>query len=164
MRATSRGRNFFGGLLAFMLLILYSSILIYMMMQVVDCGEAASAACKAIDENQGMIYVVTTIGGLISALVITELAITPAGENIAHRFMEPADASAPPPATSEKIVRGAITTLTYSYLISWVMLGVGALVIGVVLYPEVSITVRAMGNTWLGLAVAAGYSYFGIKS
>ena len=164
MQATSRGRNFFGGLLALMLLLLYSSILVYMMMQVVDCGEAASQACKSIDENQGMIYVVTTIGGLISALVITELAVTPAGKNIAHRFMKPVDASAPPPATSEKIVRGAITTLTYTYLIAWVMLGVAALVIGVVLYPEVSITIRAMGNTWLGLAVAAGYSYFGIKS
>ena len=164
MQATSRGRNFFGGLLALVLLVLYSSILIYMLLEATHCGKAGVDACKvAIDDNQGMIYVVTTIGGLISALVITELAVTPPGENIAHRFMEPADASNPP-ATGEKIVRGAITTLTYTYLIAWVLLGLAALVIGVVMYPEASITIRAMGNTWLGLAVAAGYSYFGIKN
>ncbi len=165
MQASTSGRNFFGGLIAFVLLFLYLFILVFMMVEAVECGKAGIEACKAaaIDDNQGRIYVVATIGGLISALVIAELAVTPPGQDIAHRFVEPHDPSVTNETPKKKIVRGVIKFFTYSYLLVWVALGLASLVIGVVLFPEASITLRAMGNTWLGLAVAAGYSYFGIR-
>lgn len=162
-QSRSNGQSVFGSLLAVALLILYSSILIYMMINAVSC-ESAEVCRALIDDKQGMIYVVTTIGGLISALVIAELAVTPAGETpVAYRMAPPANIQQAPQRI-ERIKRGAVATLTYAYLIVWVLLGLAALVIGVVLYPEASMTIRALGNTWLGLAVAAGYSYFGIKN
>lgn len=161
-RAKKTGQSVFGSFLAVVLLILYSSILVYMMMNAISC-ESPEVCRTLIDDKQGMIYVVTTIGGLISALVIAELAVTPVGETpIAHRMAPPAHIQQAPQRL-ERIKKGAVTTLTYVYLVVWVLLGLAALVIGVVLYPENSMTIRAIGNTWLGLAVAAGYSYFGIK-
>jgi hypothetical protein len=48
------------------------------------------------------------------------------------------------------------------YLGIWIIVGLGALVIGVMVYPEANSTLNNIGTTWLGTAVAAGYSYFGI--
>jgi hypothetical protein len=38
-----------------------------------------------------------------------------------------------------------------------------ALVVGMMLYPNVNQTLNDIGMTWLGLAVASGYAYFNIK-
>jgi hypothetical protein len=45
----------------------------------------------------------------------------------------------------------------------WVFNGLVALIIGVMLFPNANQTLSDAGTTWLGLAVAAGYAYFGIK-
>jgi len=149
----------FGGVIAVVLLLLYSSILIFMIVQVIDC-ESASESCGAAI-TKGMVYVVTMIGGLISALVIAQLAITPAGE---MPFMQQFEDSANmPPEKQPRIGKVGITRLIVIYLSVWVLLGLAALVVGVIIYPDRSETISAMGNTWLGLAVAAGYSYFGIQ-
>lgn len=34
---------------------------------------------------------------------------------------------------------------------------------GGLMYPDASKTLANLGTTWLGIAVAAGYAYFGIK-
>lgn len=160
--ATSNNRvqAVFGGVIAFVLLLLYSSILIFMIIQVVQC-EPANAFCGE-SITKGMVYVVTTIGGLISALVIAQLAVTPAGEMPFVKQFE--DSAKMLPEDKPRIGKTGITRLIVTYLSVWVLLGLAALVVGVVMYPDRSETISAIGNTWLGLAVAAGYSYFGIKS
>ncbi|HHL18820.1 MAG TPA: hypothetical protein ENJ33_03715 [Thiothrix sp.] len=149
----------FGGVIAVVLLLLYSSILVFMITQVVNCGTADERCGEAI--TKGMVYVVTMIGGLISALVIAQLAITPTGE---MPFMKQFEESANmPPENQPRIGKVGITRLIIIYLSVWVLLGLAALVVGVIIYPDRSETISAIGNTWLGLAVAAGYSYFGIQ-
>jgi len=41
--------------------------------------------------------------------------------------------------------------------------GFAALLVGVMLYPDSSATLSEIGTTWLGLAVASGYAYFGLN-
>ena len=149
----------FGGVIAVVLLLLYSSILVFMITQIVNCDTAVEYCGEAI--TKGMIYVVTMIGGLISALVIAQLAITPTGEMpFMKQFEESANMS---PENQPRIGKVGITRLIIVYLSVWVLLGLAALVVGVIIYPDRSETISAIGNTWLGLAVAAGYSYFGIQ-
>jgi hypothetical protein len=44
------------------------------------------------------------------------------------------------------------------------VVGALALAVGVMVFPEVNDTLSNIGTTWLGLAVAAGYAYFGLDS
>jgi hypothetical protein len=56
-----------------------------------------------------------------------------------------------------------VTRLAIAYLVIWLATGLLALVVGTMLYPNVNQTLNDIGTTWLGLAVASGYAYFGIK-
>ncbi|UCF16918.1 MAG: hypothetical protein JSW59_05555 [Phycisphaerales bacterium] len=141
----------FGALIAGILLILYSFTVFYMMWEVL--ASAKDAPGKALEFPGGIVFVVTTVGGLVSALVIAKLAITVPNEN---------------PAVVQFAVRddgtqsGWVTFLVWAYLAIWLIAGLAALVIGVMIYPDVSHTLSDIGTTWLGLAAAAGYAYFGI--
>ena len=56
-----------------------------------------------------------------------------------------------------------VTRLAIAYLVIWLVVGLISLVIGVMVYPNVSQALNDIGTTWLGLAIASGYAYFGIK-
>lgn len=143
----------FGGMIAFILLVLYAATVGYMIWEVVGSGRTDPV--KALEFPGGLVFVVTTIGGLVSALVIAKLAITTPGENPGiMRIAVRADGTQ----------SGSVTGLAVGYLAVWLIVGLGALVVGVMLYPEVNQTLRDIGTTWLGLAVASGYAYFGIDS
>lgn len=141
--------NLFGGILAVLLFLLYAGILGFMITKVfINNGAAVEFA-------DGLIYVVTTIGGLVSALVISKLAITRPGTDPAQMKI------------SEKVdsqLNKRATFIAYIYLAGWVLLGLSSLLTGVVFYPEANKTISDIGTTWLGLSVAAGYSYFGIQN
>jgi hypothetical protein len=142
----------FGGAIAGTLLFLYAFSLTYMSVVVFRAGLVKPD--KAIDFSSGLVYVATTIGGLVSALVIAKLAITKPGKN-------------------PGVMRGAVnadgepvewvTRLSIAYLVIWLLVGLLALVVGMMLYPNVNQTLNDIGMTWLGLAVASGYAYFNIK-
>ncbi len=142
----------FGMMLALALLLLYTLTMSLMIYSVV-C--TANRTCTAgITITDGMVMVFTTIGGLVSAFVLTQLAITRPGDHPANNLV-PADAS-----KSFRRKAQAVGTL---YLVVWMFAGLAALVVGVMVYPGISTTLADAGTTWIGLAVAAGYSYFGIK-
>ena len=97
----------------------------------------------------------TTVGGLVSALVVGKLALTP-----------PTD----PPALVTAAAKAAGTPpdplnvwLTVAFMVVWLLAGLAALVVGVLLYSDVNKLLGGIGTNWLGLAVAAGYAYFGVK-
>jgi len=135
----------FGGLIACILLLLYASLVGYIIVEVRNGNGTFT---------DGIVYVVTTIGGLVSALVISRLAITTPGENPAIIRM-----------TTDESGRHNIwvTTLAMLYLGVWLVAGLAALVTGLLIYPDVSQTLSDIGTTWLGLAVASGYAYFGLS-
>ena len=142
----------FGGAIAGTLLILYAFALTYMSILVARAG--AVRPDKAIEFSGGLVYVATTIGGLVSALVIAKLAITKPGKN--PGIMRTA-------VNADGEPNEWVTRLSISYLVIWLLVGLLALVIGVMIYPNVNQTLNDLGTTWLGLAVASGYAYFGIK-
>lgn len=49
------------------------------------------------------------------------------------------------------------------YLLIWVITGLAAFVVGSMQHDRVLQPLTDLGQSWLGLAVAAGYAYFGIK-
>ncbi len=142
-----------GGLIALVLLGLYVYAVV-VAVQVVYCvTDAACTGPTAADFTDGMASAMATIGGLISALVIAELAITRPGDPPAVRTFD-----ADPQARVNTVVR----FITIGYLLVWVGVGLWAFVVGVMQHPKVLQPLTDLGQAWLGLAVAAVYAYFGI--
>jgi hypothetical protein len=140
-------KTLFGGFLAFILLLLYTFSVIYIIIHVLDPSRFS-------DPTQGFIFVVNSIYGLISALVVASLAITkPGGTPVIESLTIKSDGS----------VNKWVLGLTWGYLVVWVIVGLAALVIGVMLFPDSNATLKDLGTSWLGLAIAAGFAWFGIK-
>jgi len=92
------------------------------------------------------------IAGLVSALVISELAVTQPGEM-------PSGRSFTAGALEEGGVLRIVTTV---YIIAWLICGLASLLCGW-FNPEAIDPIKTLGKAWLGTAVAAGYVYFGVK-
>ena len=135
-----------GGLLSSILLILYTCLVGHMIIKVISLGNANNL--EPYEFSNGTIYIVTTIGGLFSALVIAKLTITSPGVN---------------PGKIEMAPSNWVTGLVWCYLVIWLLVGVTTLTVGTILYPTISQTLNDMGTTWLGLAITAGFAYFGLK-
>jgi hypothetical protein len=136
-----------GGIIAYILLALYGGIVIYIILKVISFAANPSAFPEP---HGGIVYVLTTVGALVSALVISRMTVTTPGTDPAM-FKQPADS----PETDLRFV-------VWCYLILWTVIGLAALIVGVLVYPDISKTLGEFGTTWLGTAVAAGYAYFGI--
>lgn len=148
-------RAFFGSLIAVILLGLHGYA-VWFAVRVVNCA-TATQGCLGPTKAQftvGFEAALSTIGGLVSALVITELAVTKPGEApVARVFqMEP-----------NNKYTGLLKAVTGAYLIAWVTLGLWAFVVGAMNHPDMLQPLTDLGQSWLGLAVAAAYAYFGIK-
>lgn len=159
------GKNFpviFGGVVAYILLLLYACTVVYMTKQVIqhttaempkdETGKTFSK--KPLEFSAGITYVVTMIGGLVSALVVSKLTITKPGET--PMLMRTVQGASP------RAIRLS-TFLAVAYLVVWLAVGLLALTVGVMMFPDSSTTLGDIGTTWLGLAVAAGYAYFGLN-
>jgi hypothetical protein len=141
----------FGAIIAYILLILYTGTAVHIIKSVINC--ANDSACAQQDFTEGLIHVVTFIGGLISALVVSKLTITTPGENPAMLQSTKG---------KSRSIQTTSATLIFLYLGVWVITGLAALVVGVMLYPGINSTLSDIGTTWLGIAVASGYAYFGL--
>jgi flagellar biosynthesis protein FliQ len=159
--------RYFGAAIAVILLGLYTFTAVSMVVAVWDCehaniaappGEADAnaevSACVDSRVTSGATYVVTTVGGLVSALVVAVLGATTPGVN-------PSRALVSENATARVKTLGSVVVVLY--LIVWAGAGLAALIVGLMVYPDASQTLANLGTTWLGIAVAAGYAYFGIK-
>lgn len=138
--------SIFAGLVAYALLGLYVSIMVHMILTVLNHTSQNNPPMEPFSD--GLIYIVTTIGGLVSALVISRLTLS--------------DPKETPVVLSQRKIQWK-TFLELAYLLVWLLAGLSALVVGVIVRPEVSNTLSDIGTTWLGLAVASGFSYFGLR-
>jgi hypothetical protein len=147
-------RALFGTLIAVILLGLYAAAVVFAI-SVARC--LATPGCSSLTAESfttGFTLVLSTVGGLVSALVIAELAITEPGKAPGARLL---------PATPSPRMTSALTAITAGYLLIWLAAGLAAFVSGTLLYPGKLQPLTDLGQAWLGLGVAAGYSYFGIK-
>jgi hypothetical protein len=146
----------FGLIIAVVLLLLYSITMGFLIYEVLANQSDANM-------SDGAIYILTTVGGLVAALVIAVLAITEPGRNPADQVRKMFAPVAPAAAPDDQTNKGAANWLVGLYLGIWLVVGLTALIVGVMIYPEASTTLRDIGTTWLGLAVASAYAYFGIQ-
>jgi hypothetical protein len=147
----------FGGLIAIVLLGLYVYS-VAMGILVVKCVSTPGCTSRPLSSfTDGMITALTLIGGLVSALVIAELAITRPGQTPGARMVGTRE------ATASTRVTNTVKIVTAVYLLVWVAAGLSAFVVGYMQHPKVLQPLTDLGQSWLGLAVAAAYVYFGIK-
>jgi hypothetical protein len=139
----------FGGAIAIILLGLYVYAVLYAVMVVTGLNPGPV--------TEGYASTMTTVGGLVSALVIAELAITKPGEAPVARAL--ISDNQPTGATATRI----LTLVTGVYLLVWVLTGLTAYVIGAMWHPGTVQHLTDLGQSWLGLAVASAYAYFGIS-
>lgn len=152
----------FGGIVAYVLLLLYVVTVASMTKRVVQHGMAVApqdANGKLLPKEKlaftpGVVNIVTIIGGLVSALVVAKLAVTKPGENPALVQL---------PTDAGEVAKNLSMWLTCAYLVTWLVTGLTALIVGVMIFPDSNATLGEIGTTWLGLAVASGYAYFGIS-
>lgn len=142
----------FGGVIAIILLGLYTFTMIYMISKAATC--TSPGPCEPVNIPTGITYIHTTVAGLVSALVVTVLTLSQPGEapgveKLASNLSE-----------QSKRVTGYIAG---GYVLVWIISGLAALITGSMLYPDAVKTLSDAGTTWLGIAVAAAYSYFGIR-
>ncbi len=152
----------FGSLVAVVLLGLFSYTVLQMVLDVRVFCEAALKADNSTGVcpnpvtplvRDGMIYVVTTVSGLVSALVVAVLTTTQPGNT-------PSIMGFTPTTTNQEWYGSLVVAL---YLFIWIAVGLTALLYGVMWYPSVIPTLSDIGTTWLGIAVSATYAYFGIR-
>jgi len=144
----------FGGLVAIILLGLYTYATIYATLAALCLGAGACTDYSK-DLNEGVVTVLNLVGGLVSALVIAQLAITQPGEAPGAGLL-----------VGENVADTTKTTvkvISVAYVVVWLACGLTALIIGYMKYPNVVAQLTSAAKSWLGLAVAAGYSYLGLR-
>lgn len=142
-------RAVFGAAIVLLLVVLYV-LLAGSAVNLLDC--TPQPACLK-DFSDSMTTYLALIGGLVSAVAVTELAITVPKEQPLSRFL---------PEDSTKAQRITLGALTFLYLAAW--LGVGLWVfIATWRRPDALPGLTALSKSWISLAVAAGYAYFGIQ-
>lgn len=146
-------RVLFGGAVAIILLFLYAYALWY----AIGAAECLSAPdCEGYSKNLNVGYrtILEIVGGLVAAIVLTELAVTTPGQTPGGRLVGTADA----PGLASTVA-GILTSI---YFLVWLVFGLWSLFVGFLQHPGVVPVLTSSAKAWLGLAVAAGYSYFGI--
>jgi hypothetical protein len=143
----------FGGVIAVVLLGIYVHLLRVAYL-IVDCASQAGCTARTpADFNDVMAQTLAVVGGLVSALVIAELAITKPGEAPVARVL-PSYAS----PTSKTVVKA----VTVAYVLVWLFAGLAAFMKGMY-HPKTLPAFTGVGQSWLGLAVASAYAYFGLE-
>jgi len=143
----------FSGLVALILLGFYAYSIVVAILATL-CLSHAGCKDYTKDLSEGVVTVLSLIGGLVSALVVAELAVTQPGQAPALRLLA---------ADATPLTKTVLTAVTVTYILVWLVCGVASLVIGYLQYPNVVPALTAAAKSWLGLAVAAAYSYFGLK-
>lgn len=139
---------FFGGLVSVVLLGLYLH-LIRLAIQVAEYS--GPTGCGSFNEN--MAQSLSIVSGLVSALVIAELAaMQPGDPPLAHAFA----------STPSTLAIKATKIVTTFYVLAWLGGGFAAYYVGLH-HPKALPALTTLGQTWLGLAVSAAYAYFGIN-
>ena len=145
----------FSATIAIVLLVIY----VYLVghgIKVASCiSDAQCTTLTKADFNDRMASSLALIGGLVAALVVAELSITKPGQAPAARLVDPATAE------NRKNLMQIVTGL---YLLVWLVTGLLAFFRGyLTVEPDVLPALADLGQGWLGIAVGAGYAYFGIK-
>lgn len=158
MKQRETVKYIFGGLIPVILLGFYVFAIVRSIQttqQVVDrCNNNVSCMQKNRVSSEGFETVLNVVGGLVSALVVAELAITQRGELPSAQILQ-RNASKP----SKKVA----TVISMAYIITWLLCGVASVAVYILHPNAVPLELSEFAKSWLGLAIASAYSYLGIR-
>lgn len=143
----------FGGAVSVVLLGIYVH-LIRVAYLIVDCASKSGCTAHTVNDfNDVMAQTLNVIAGLVSALVISELAVTKPGEAPVARILS---------ENATPLSKSILKAVTAAYVLVWLVAGLAAFMKGMY-HPKVLPALTSVGQAWLGLAVASAYAYFGLK-
>jgi len=145
----SREKEIMLGIIAVVLLLIYVFTLGRLIISVYGWDPMAGDFTA----NQNTLWVVNLIGGLVSAVVVGNLALAGTGGTPDSQVREMMK------AYGARLMKGMV----WSYIIMWLVIGAASFYVGVIRCPDVFEPLNAMGKTWLGILVGALYAWFGIK-
>ena len=137
------------GIIAIVLLIIYSFTLGHMIYKVIGWDLADGNLVF----NNNIIWVVNVVGGLVAGVIIANLALSKPGETPVSQVTE----------ISRQYGKKLLKTVIWSYIAVWLLIGTAAFLAGVILFPDVNSTLNEMGKYWLGILLGSAYAWFGIK-
>jgi hypothetical protein len=137
-------RLFVGGILSGALLALYGYVLVLAILYAIDARKTEPTA--------GAYWILHAIGGLVSALVAAQLAVAGGTGKASNLFV-----------LGNVPAEGGAATLALIYLGVWLILGLAAVVCGLVQYKREVPPLADFAKAWIGLALAAAYAYFGVR-
>jgi len=146
-------RMLFGSIIAVFLLGVYVYC-VWVAIQVVECGVTSGCRPPPPNFSPQLASTMAVIGGLVSALVVSELAITKPLTFPLARSIDP---------NPGRIPKNVLAIVTACYLIVWALTGVSAFVVGYLQHPGALQQLTDLGQGWFGVAVASVYVYLGIK-
>lgn len=132
------------GLIAVFLLVVYAGVVAWLVWTTMTGG--------ATELSEAMKTVLTLVGGLVSALVIAVLAVTPPAGSPGRAFV----------VTGTVVERKVADGVVVSYVAVWFISG-AALLVAWLMRPDASVDLAAAAKSWLGVALAAAYAYLGLK-
>lgn len=142
----------FGGAIALMLLGIYLHLMGTAIL-VARC--AAKIGCLGTPPvfNAEMNQALAVIGGLVSALIISQLAIHKSSDSLIARFAG---------ESASSLLKRSVQVVAVLYVVSWIAAGFAGFITSLY-HPNALPVLTTMSQAWLGLAVSAAYAYFGLK-
>ena len=99
------------------------------------------------------VWVINLLGGLVSGVVIGNLALADSGSTPLNQVK----------ILAQDYGKTLMQMVVWTYIIVWLLIGFSSFYIGVIRCPDVSVTLNEIGKSWLGILVGAAYAWFGIK-
>jgi hypothetical protein len=144
-----KGREIALGVIACLLLIIYILTLGNIILSVLNWDPNKGDYVS----NMNAIWVVNLIGGIVSGVVIGNLAVNDPGATPINQVQTIAN------AYGKRLMQAII----WIYLGAWLLIGASSFYVGVIKCPNVFDTLTEIGKSWLGILVGALYAWFGIK-
>lgn len=143
-------RTIAGGVIAVVLLAVYA----WLIATAAHVAMCTGTTCAPVGTfNGAMTQALSVTTGLVSALVIAELAVTKTGQPPASRLLA---------ANAGAYAKNLLRWVSTIYLVVWLVAGLAAFIIGLE-RPDALPALTNAGQAWFGVAIAAAYAYLGIK-
>jgi hypothetical protein len=137
------------GVIACMLLLIYFITLGSVILSVLKWDPSAGNYVPGVNA----LWVINLLGGLVSGVVIGNLALADRGSTPLEQVR----------VLAQDYGRKIMQALVWIYIIVWLIIGFSSFYVGVIRCPDVSGTLNEIGKSWLGILVGAAYAWFGIS-
>ena len=144
-----KAREILFGIIACLMLVIYVLALGNIILSVLS-WDPQSGEFSA---KENVVWVVNLLGGIVSAVVIGNLAVSGPGEVPTQQVRE----------MSRDYGIKVMQTVVWIYIGVWLLIGLATFYVGVIRCPDVYSTLNDMGKSWLGIIVGALVAWFGIK-